>query len=381
MYNLHDTVVNSAPREMSGAWTSTLYDYQRYLSIYKIIELHSRGKDYRVAFDYFDDIMIFNHSTNPTAVDFYQVKVSITGPWSMADIVRPESKNRPTSIISKMYHNISVFGAHANYITFITNSYFKFSLPSGELTSHTSKNICASTLDLTERKKIEEAVDADFPRAGGSFCDKVYFESCDLQPSGQSHTIQGKINDYFVSIGYEAGVPVKALTDSLFGEVSRKSGVENSCSDIVDFYNKRTICREWIQDLFLKATTYPMIKEYWSDIQDELKSAGYGAPEIADIKKMCFEYIIKRAGGEPLFNKYSDEVQSIINSHPNLFGKRDTYLKRTDKLSALLVGQADWNLADDQLLSVLIVHVVEDHHAKAANLWVGAIAESTGGAR
>src|SRR5690242_907716 len=119
MATIENKIISSNPREMSGAWTSTLYDFQRYVSIFKIVELQESGVDYRIAFDYFDDIMIFNHSEKPTKIELYQVKSRLTGPWQMTDLTGSDSQKRPSSIIGKMYHNLVIFGPYITKITFI----------------------------------------------------------------------------------------------------------------------------------------------------------------------------------------------------------------------------------------------------------------------
>ena len=59
---LPETVV---PRERAGSQTAARYDFQANFGILKLVELRESGKDFRVVFDIFDDIMVLDPAEAP----------------------------------------------------------------------------------------------------------------------------------------------------------------------------------------------------------------------------------------------------------------------------------------------------------------------------
>lgn len=76
------------PRENAGARDSNRFDYQKNWTIVKLMELHTTGQDYLLAFEFHEDIAVFNSSADPTQVDFYQVKTNKDPQWKLTDFAK-----------------------------------------------------------------------------------------------------------------------------------------------------------------------------------------------------------------------------------------------------------------------------------------------------
>ena len=72
--SLNQALLTGVPREFSGSTTANRYDFQANFAILKLIELHESAGDYRIAFDYFDDVVVLDSATNPGKIYLYQVK-------------------------------------------------------------------------------------------------------------------------------------------------------------------------------------------------------------------------------------------------------------------------------------------------------------------
>jgi hypothetical protein len=120
-----DALHKTKPREKAGARTAARFEFQANFSILKILDIHEAGDDYRAIFDHFDDLTILNSSSQPTCIDFFQIKGLSTGSWTIKRLVKEQTdKAPPRSIIGKMYKNAHDFAAHANSITFASNGMF-----------------------------------------------------------------------------------------------------------------------------------------------------------------------------------------------------------------------------------------------------------------
>ena len=92
MTNLLQALETTRPREKSGSWTSARYDFQRHIAILKLIDLHNQPGDYRIGFDYFDDLIVLDNSIKPTKISFIQVKTKMAGFWKMREITSQSKK-------------------------------------------------------------------------------------------------------------------------------------------------------------------------------------------------------------------------------------------------------------------------------------------------
>lgn len=98
--NAIEEIAKTQPKENAGSGTSLRFEYQMNWGLKKLLELEDSGEDYTIAFDYHDDIIVFDKEVDATAVDFYQVKTKKNGNWKLSDIYNPKVE-RDESEISK----------------------------------------------------------------------------------------------------------------------------------------------------------------------------------------------------------------------------------------------------------------------------------------
>ena len=90
--NAIEEIAKTQPKENAGAATSKSFEYQMNWGLSKLLELEEKGEDYTIAFDYHDDIIVFNSEANATEVDFYQVKTKTNGQWRLGEIYNPSTR-------------------------------------------------------------------------------------------------------------------------------------------------------------------------------------------------------------------------------------------------------------------------------------------------
>jgi hypothetical protein len=356
------TIQTTAPREVSGGWTAERYEYQRNFSILLILELHERRTDYRVLLDYFDDVVVLNHSTSPTKARFYQIKTREDRPWRMTDLTALNKGLKPRSIIGKMYANFMTFAPNVDGIVFVTNAAFCFRLAGGETSGTQILRIAAIELSGVEHGRITNALDNDFPTSRPDHKPLLEFQRCRLNVLGQREQVIGRLNEFFHNQGGAEHVPIRQVYDSLLSEVSRKSGpfCGFGLGGMDEFYQSKTIARPQIADLFLTASTARRLDKYWDEIADELKDAGHPTLDRINIEALAYGYIGERVAGKSLASTFAAFANWLIAAErPNLLVVR-SILGRVKILEPQCTTYEHCPYTGLPLRAALLVHVLED---------------------
>jgi len=88
MVKLLEKIVTENPREKAGSTAYNRFDYQQNWALCKILDLHSTTFDYLICFDYFDDVVIMDSSTDPNKISFYQIKTKNKGNWTSDYLIK-----------------------------------------------------------------------------------------------------------------------------------------------------------------------------------------------------------------------------------------------------------------------------------------------------
>jgi hypothetical protein len=289
------------PREKAGAHTTARYGFQINASILKMLDLHESGLDYRAAFDHFDDLMIFDKSTDPDRVAFYQIKSKTNGVVTMREVARPRGTGpKPRSYLGKMNHHMGGFTDVVDCLGFISNLSFEFGLADGSTSSPGHHVIRTADLHTNEveliRKTISEDCGVGFP--DGS--DFLVFERTFLPLERQDLYVKGRLLEHFHN--HEGGsehIPIISLYNTLFGNAFAKTGITQEFTTLADFYDRKTLCRGDITAMFARAASRRRFLDYWLAIQQELTTRGMPVREVIRVQTDCIQYITARSAGEP----------------------------------------------------------------------------------
>lgn len=165
------------PRETAGARSASRFGYQRDWALCHLLNLHiETDTDYRIVFDYHDDVVILEPADDPTALHFYQVKTKQGGYWKRAALVRRAKgkKGLLPSILGKLYHNRSLFLEETASLNLVSNSSFDLPLADGTpCTSRTRTTLSALMPD--ELKKIKNALLSELGTDADVDADEITF--------------------------------------------------------------------------------------------------------------------------------------------------------------------------------------------------------------
>jgi hypothetical protein len=196
------------PREHAGSQTAGRYDFQANYGILKLVELRESGKDFRIVFDLFDDIMVLDSSDSPSQVRFYQVKSKDPGNWTSANLCGKSGAKAPRSIVSRMYAHLDSFGAAVVETSMVTNAAYSLKLHDQSTTSGSHHLITGPELHPDEVAKITRAITDDISSANiPAWLPKLAFVRTTLGVHGQELVVIGKLQQHLELTDGAEGTP------------------------------------------------------------------------------------------------------------------------------------------------------------------------------
>jgi hypothetical protein len=263
MGTLLNELAKQKRRESAGASTAARFDYQKSWALCELIKKHSAGHDYLVAFEFHDDVLFLTPESDPSSVDFIQVKTSTTvEPRTLSSLTKLKNGS---SIIGKMAANTSVAPKHFDVrLILISNNRFDFSPVS----------ISASAIGDTYKKKLLEKLTAEIDTAAADVISKLHFHVSDIPVGGIDTFLKGRALELFEKrFGLNFTENVLSWLRLIQGEIARRNNYPdekiNSVSDLVDY--------KCLGKKFIDGTL------------DEVAAAHRKAPNLDHVKSMLLD--------------------------------------------------------------------------------------------
>lgn len=208
MVGVKEFLTHVPEREKGGQTALDRFDYQTAWGVSRLLDLHEKGENYAVAFEFHDDIVALDDADEPSSAIFYQVKTKESGNWSFAKIThRASSKGiKKNSFAGKMFDNCVRFGATVERLVFVSNQ----PLPE-VIVAHGEERFSSAEKDKLEKfvKNISEEVDG--------YDDSVhtvlfFFVFSDLNLTNYQNTVIGRIAEFLEA---ELGTDIPPKTFAL----------------------------------------------------------------------------------------------------------------------------------------------------------------------
>jgi hypothetical protein len=303
MTALSNVMLQTVPREKAGPRTGARFAFQVHVSLTKILELHEAGIDYRVLFDYFDDLGVLVNSDNPAGVEFFQIKGRESGSWTAKNLCVVSGK-KPKTIIGKMYHHTEAFAERLTAAVFITNAAFDFALASGKKSTPDHVFIPYGDIAPNDQAVFAAALEIDYPspRAPDE-CAIIRFERTRVPILGYDTYVKGRLVEYF---GEHTGVPVNALYRTLIADITAKSNNTTECTTVATLHAHKSLSRGDLETVFSEATKHRSILDDWVAVDAQLDAAGRSYVARLRLRTAIVEYMRNRSKRMP----YAIELRS-----------------------------------------------------------------------
>lgn len=283
--DLKSLLIQKAPREIAGARTSKQYDYQKDLSLYLLLENHTKKDDYVFLFDFHEDLVMLDSAQTPSKIDCFQIKTKTTkGNWTAkALIYRPDGN---ASHLGKLYYNKVIFDGKVNTLNFVTNATFSLELLD-KTDSKLKATIIASELSSKEKDLFKEKIKEEYKLdSDPEYEGYTFFKVSDFYFDDSSTYCKGKLENFFHSLNPNHTANVTLAYNQIFNEIRIKTAYifkeSDNCSweDIVE---KKGISKEKFDTILKLAGVYKSIEQKWNEIYLALVSAGVGTLEIKQL--------------------------------------------------------------------------------------------------
>ena len=346
-----------APRENSGSVSSNRFDYQKDWAICKLIEL-SEKKDFLLAFEFYEDIIVFDSSSSPNTIDFFQVKTKGKGKHSISTLL---SKKNGSSILGKLFKNKLNFHSETNSLNIVSNCDYKVKLQSGQ---DVGILICCNEISAEERKNIAEKLSEELNIEWvKEYLDIIFFERSDLTKEHHSDLTQQRLNK-FIERKYENIKYNPSLAYStIFDEIKRRNNTERTISTFEELVKYKSISKTEFDEMVRIVASEPnRLQSLKSEILNRLDSENIPMNFRRFFQKNWVgieaEYINPN---NRLFLKIRNTINAIIAKNETLL--ENSLLESTDKILSLVLENKNIKeqlVYDDEQIKIMILKEICD---------------------
>lgn len=354
------------PRETAGARSANRSGFQRDWALFHLLALHLEpDKDYRIVFDYHDDVVVLEPADEPRVIHFYQVKTKQGGYWKSGALIgRVKSKGGLLpSILGKLFYNRGLFLEETALLNLVSNSPFDLSLADGTPCT-TRIRTGLNVLSAAELKKIKEALlDELSPSVIVDAEDITFLHVTSLSLTDHSAHIRGKLQEFLDHVCPGKQLSASSLHKALAGEIERRTGHEMIPSSSDDLFKAKSLCRNEVQQMVSSVASEAHFREVWSELKTTLEREGVSPFVTPLLRDSCFGYLIDRLdrADEHLLRLQQCVLAGISlafsGGHPPA-----TVTAMAEQVSAHVKSQMDTMMVTDEYLKAAIL--VEAHDAR-----------------
>jgi len=286
------------PRENSGPIATNRFDFQKDWAICKILELHQKPDDYLLTLEYYDDVIVFDSSTDPQKISFYQVKTNKAKNWTLNSLIaRKKGKNGDlNSHLGKLYDHIEKFGDVVESLNFVTNNKIKGKLKNNNNCEDTN-DFCCADLDKKELDKIITELKKEHSLNTLKEFEKLtFFKLGELSIDKHTELTKASLADFLDKNLPDVRYQIAPLYKSIFDEIRMKSNVEKTISNFEELKIKKSISRENFNSYLEELAKVEDFKYKRTSIENRLNSESIEFDKIKLFLKYSSIYEIKRMG-------------------------------------------------------------------------------------
>ncbi len=293
---LRDLLIARRPPDRGGAIESNRSSFQKNWALYHLIELHETGDNYMMVFEHHDDILVLDSDTEPSKIDFYQVKTRVSGDWTLKGLLARSKKpqvvsdseqeqQESLSILGTLYRQRLVFEDCARSLNVISNARFKITLESSDDVSVQHRKICASEFNSVAKSEVATALAKEHLLAETDvILDIIHLAVTPLSITACDAIARDALGRFLEN--YRPNVPYRFSTvyRTVIDEITRQTNSEWLPTDFDDLIKTKSISKKRFQDILDKAETHRNETAIWQSVESRLNAEGLPFPMLMRIK-------------------------------------------------------------------------------------------------
>lgn len=242
--NLKDKLKVIKPRENAGSMASNRFDFQKNWAICKLIELSNENEDFILAFEFHEDVIVFDSSKDPNFIDFYQIKTKNSGKFNLSALLKKQlQKNGDgSSILGKLFNNKLNFKEETRSLNLVSNTFFSFK----DVQNRKKENICCDELRYEEKEIITKSINSELKVSCiDDFFKLMNFNVTDLTIEHHNEITSSKLNKlieqkFTSDIKYNPSLAYRTI----FDEINRRNNVEKTPSNFEELIKYKAVTKD-----------------------------------------------------------------------------------------------------------------------------------------
>lgn len=360
MKDLKTNIIITKPRERSGSISSNRFDFQKDWAICKLLELHSKPDDYLLTLEHHDDIIIFDSSSEPNKISFFQVKTNNKSKWTIKQLIKQEKGKASllNSPLGKLYEHLLNFEEDVESLNFITNNKIKGVLADNTKCEDTAgfcvAELCSSDLDtiLNALKKEHSLNDLK------NFKDITFFKLGELDIDKHSDLTKALIVNFLDKNFPDLTYQIAPLYKSIFDEIKMKSDYEKEVTNFDELKSRKSISREGFSKYLEELKDVNSIPSQTTSIESRLNSEGVDFNIITNFRRQSRIYEIKKMSyNDKAFKVIEQKIRDVKNNL-DLEGKTELQEIHNSILEELDFDSIVTNNIDSSLIHVMIYYII-----------------------
>jgi hypothetical protein len=319
--DLKELFVSTPPRETAGSTSASRFDFQRDVSLHKLLKAELTNQDYIFIFDYHEDLVVMDCEEKPEKVSFYQIKGKKSGNWTVKSLLKSEKgeDDKPLlSTLAKLYECRTKFEIETINLSFLSNARFNIKL-ADKSNANTLESICAVNLTDEDKTLMKKALnDQKVMEEGAELCeDMIFFEVVDVSVKDSAMHLKGMLAEFFQE-RYGISPDVNAIHRMFFAEIKQRGNYSHQINSFEDLLEKKSISKSkftsWLSKI---ASNEQTLKEKWSELFSILTISGTSWETLAEIKKGWTRFeLLSKDPSDVGFKKLIEtvEVECAVNS-------------------------------------------------------------------
>jgi|TARA_R100000501_G_C2619720_1_gene113025 hypothetical protein len=212
--SLTDKLEKTPHREVAGSDAYAAFEFQLMFGVELLFEQFDKLNDFAVLFEFHDDIVLLAGADNPSEVEFFQLKHSTKGNWTLAKLTNNSKKlksgEKAQSILQKLYGTVSEFSGYAKNGQVVSNAYCT---EFGQ-----AENTQFNAMLDGDKAKLLDHIQAVYPDATSSCLDVMGFRRTELDKTACHELVKGRVHTFLKSkIGGDA-FQLEACTNAIVGQ-------------------------------------------------------------------------------------------------------------------------------------------------------------------
>ena len=324
--DLFDQITATPPREVAGSTSAKSLDYQQSWALAHLVDLHIDNKDYLIAFEYHDDVLIFD-SPKAQSVNFAQVKTAKTGTNYTTTKFTSRSKGKTgkkPSTMGKLLNGLERKEHKNKTFTLVSNVPFNF------INSERQEWVHSSKISKEELAKIKRALAEELPEIDVGILANLSFHVSLVPREDPTPYLLGKITELFSKkFGPQFRLNVGIWMRVVQEEIRKLNNIPaSSIKTKEELLKNKCLSRAQIEKMLDDYNAAHIEPIDFKICLDELKDAGWTLPERLALKdaiaKVCFnsadsfnkEFLVLKKEASQLIEDLTDlsELSEVLKS-------------------------------------------------------------------